>query len=409
MWNGSSTRRRWLAACGTAATALAGCATPNPSTWFGERTDREPTAWPMVGNGPAHTGHAPTASLSTTALSEQWSAKIGEPPFTSPIVAGDQVFVGGRYFGIGAFDLSGSRQWVQSSIGPGRAFPAVNKNATTLFVAKSNRSTEKRETFIRALDTATGEEQWRTQLGGSDAGVYAPTVANGAVYVRTRSGLVVLNASNGSIRWQRTSGPTIPLSKVDFFSEMSPAVVDDVVYVPDPDGLRAIDRADHSVIWKKKTGDVRSTPAVADSTVYVADVESGIYALDADTGAERWMMPRRGIWTSPAIADGRVYITDGSHVSAANASDGSPVWATDERGLHSTIVSSIAVGDGFLVTGSLEFGVAVLDASGDGGWFSDAIQWKTRGVSHSSPALANNSIYATLWRGDSQPGLYVYK
>lgn len=40
------------------------------SNRLGERNAREPTDWPMVRNEPAHTGHAPTASLSTDFLSE---------------------------------------------------------------------------------------------------------------------------------------------------------------------------------------------------------------------------------------------------------------------------------------------------------------------------------------------------
>jgi outer membrane protein assembly factor BamB len=403
------TRRQWLAVCGTAATALSGCTLLPDGLGRGHSDDSESTAWPMVGNGPTHTGHAPTASLSTGSLNEQWSGDLGKPPYTSPVVAGGQVFVASNDYGIRAFDLSGTAQWIQPSIGTYLSTPAVNKSTTTLFVPEDTRAGQQGQedgAFLRALDTATGNEQWRTQLGGTDTAVFAPTVANDTIYLRTSSELVVLNAVDGSVRWKHPS-PKMPSFSSGPLMDLSPAVTDGMVYVPDADGLSAIDSDDQSVIWEAKTGKVRATPAVADSTVYLADVSSGVHALDADTGTEQWTWGSLSRNTL-SIADGRVYTTSGLDVIALNASDGDVEWRTGDYGLHGSIYSSVAVGDGFLATGSLGYGITVIVPGG--GWFSDEIRWYSGVATYSSPAIANNSLYAVMRPTPSKHGgLYVYK
>lgn len=391
MGRNKSTRRQWLAACGTVAT-LGGCSRlPDQLGLQSTNGGREPSSWAMVGNEPTHTGYAPTASLDTP--SPKWTVTLGTPPSASPVVAGDQVFVTSEGGGIRAFDLSGTKQWHTRSIGVPRSTPAVNENATTLFVSEDIRKDGDKGGSIRALSVASGAEQWRTKLGGNETAVFAPTVVDGTVYVCTDTGLVVLDAADGTIRWKAPSGQK-PLEYARTHTkDISPAVTDDMVYVPDPDGVRAIDRADHSLVWEKKSKKIRAAPAVTDSTVYVTDTTAGTYALDRDTGEEQWANGYES-WTSPAVADGRVYITSGFDMMALNASDGSREWQTEKHGLHGDIYSSIAVGEDFLVTGSITFGVVVLNASG-GGLFSGPITWKSSEAgTRWSPAIANNSIYA---------------
>jgi outer membrane protein assembly factor BamB len=80
--------------------------------------------------------------------------------------------------------------------------------------------------------------------------------------------------------------------------------------------------------WRFRTeGDVVSSPAVVDSTVYVASADE-LYALNARDGAAQWRFPleRNFGVSSPAVVDNTVFATAGRDVVAVNASDGSEQW-----------------------------------------------------------------------------------
>jgi len=54
---------------------------------------------------------------------------------------------------------------------------------------------------------------------------------------------------------------------------------------------------------------VDSSPAVANGVVYVGSEDHNVYALDARTGAKRWVYTTGYLVTSsPAVANGVVYV-----------------------------------------------------------------------------------------------------
>jgi len=67
------------------------------------------------------------------------------------------------------------------------------------------------------------------------------------------------------------------------------------------------------LVWTFKT-DVRnvgfgSSPAVAGGVVYVGSLDNWLYALDAETGQEKWRFKTDGeVYSSPAVAGGMVYV-----------------------------------------------------------------------------------------------------
>ncbi len=84
-----------------------------------------------------------------------------------------------------------------------------------------------------------------------------------------------------------------------------------------------------------------SQPAVVDGTLYVGSTDAKVYALDARTGATRWvydLTPVAGPWTAahpdpvrdgPAVADGTVYFGDSrGYLFAVSQYTGRLRWAT---------------------------------------------------------------------------------
>lgn len=172
-----------------------------------------------------------------------------------------------------------------------------------------------------------------------------------------------------------------------------------------------------NVQWKFRTkGRVISSPAVADSTVYVGSTDGGLYAIDRSSGTQRWRFATEGpIASSPAVANGLVFIlsADGK-CYAVDASTGQQRWAfvtKGERrftapGIHGAIprtermpdpfdvfLSSPTVANGLVIFGSGDQHVyAVGAADGKMAW-----SFGTGDVVHSSPAVANGMVYIGSW------------
>lgn len=157
---------------------------------------------------------------------------------------------------------------------------------------------------VIALDSTSGRQIWRTDLGGEIA--MTPTYADGMIFVSSwlaPATFYALNALNGSIRWSRTS-----------------------------------------------IGAMRSEPVVVSGTVYMgisggdppACAQGGVVAYDEATGATKWtwtVVSRSGdggsVW-SPIAWDGvRLYVGTGNtcneqaptaDAEVALTPDGHPAW-----------------------------------------------------------------------------------
>lgn len=214
---------------------------------------------------------------------------------------------------------------------------------------------------LYALETADGSTRWhRAPREGDPNNTPAyPAVADGTVYAGTIEGRVAaVSLSDGTTEWATRPDETAGYTGV--------AVTDDRLYVGGPVQQAALDRGDDArgPAWTLDTGALFSPPAVTDDALYVVDTGTGgvgvkrfgtdgsdgwkhtsdllatpspptvadgtvyyggrdgrLYALAADTGAERWVFPRDGqpsFWT-PAVVDGTVYATSAQGLYALRA------------------------------------------------------------------------------------------
>lgn len=199
------------------------------------------------------------------------------------------------------------------------------------------------------IDATTGAIQTRTQL---DAAVRAGISWDGThFFAATLEGSVYAFDRQGNLVWQknlRSLYPDLidPDYPIRFEIYGAPTVYKDFViigfardsYYPEP-ALLALDRKNGKLRWKatayaKKSdwGNVRSSPAVFDHfLIYAEPYSNTIVALDADTGKGLGgqsmgavMFPQ---WSSPAIAESTVYMPrfDGG-LYALNAQNGDRLW-----------------------------------------------------------------------------------
>ena len=186
------------------------------------------------------------------------------------------------------------------------------------------------------------------------------------------------------IRWQFTSEAGDVRS--------SPAVADGTVYFGSNDGnLYAVSLQEGAEIWRFPTGNLpHSNPAVADGTVFVGSEDGQCYAIDAKTGQERWRFAIGPDADSPAVMDGTVIICGGEQMRrslyAINGRDGTERWrfSNDSSWFTAHAVADTRV---FLTTGSY---VSALDLhSGEERWRMTTEDHIGEGI-----VVASDTVYA---------------
>ncbi len=183
-----------------------------------------------------------------------------------------------------------------------------------------------------AVNADTGELLWTSPpLGGqvvsAPSGVFPPFAPTSYIFVgvQTPNGggrFHALNAVDGTIRWSFDDdgnlGPVVTQPSVVFstsriyFTSKARGAADTVWclgYAP----------MSFTNVWSANPGDVNTSPAVREGSVYVGTMAGDIHSLDADDGAVLWPTPH-------ATGDGPVFLfvfrpisTNRLYFSTANA------------------------------------------------------------------------------------------
>jgi outer membrane protein assembly factor BamB len=169
------------------------------------------------------------------------------------------------------------------------------------------------------------------------------------------------------------------------------------------------------VLWCKQTeGAVRSSPTIVDSLVLIGSSDGNLYALDANTGSEKWRFRAdSAVASTAAVSSGRVFFSSykGTFYAVALA-DGTLLWKTQfgpdaprayehETGEHPAtfnadyILSSAAVLNDTVVAGGGDGLVYAFNTK------SGSLRWKfrTNGRVRSSPAISSSVVYAGSYDG----------
>ena len=221
---------------------------------------------------------------------------------------------------------------------------------------------------LHAINPKTGAERW--SYYSHRCGWSSPALAGGLVFATfigdyrcspLRNGEVVaLSAQTGRRVWSRTVGK----------SESSPLVDNGTVYFGDTNGrVFALDAATGAERWVFEAGSpVKASPALDDGRLYVDDYAGDVYALDAQTGKVLWHRGWLGsFYSGPSVANGRVYIgSKNDYVYALSASTGQQLWKF--RTGH-YVYASPAVWNGVVLVGSYDGNFYAIDgATGKVDW-----------------------------------------
>ncbi|HEX2094919.1 MAG TPA: PQQ-binding-like beta-propeller repeat protein [Longimicrobiaceae bacterium] len=244
-----------------------------------------------------------------------WKRPTGGPVYASAAVAqGVAAIASGDGAVYGLDPESGAVRW-RYSLPPGNSAFAQSPAATDgerIFLGAW-------DTFVYALDAATGELVWR-RAGTDRSFAYSPAiggpvVGGGTVYIPANGNVLhAFDAATGETRWTYTS----PGDKVGY---SSPALVGDRVYIGclgDRGEVRCISAADGKEVWTAATGSViyDSSPAVADGHVSIGSVNGLLSVLSAGTGeiVAQYRLPVGHLLASPAAGGRSVYAASYSDV-----------------------------------------------------------------------------------------------
>jgi outer membrane protein assembly factor BamB len=254
------------------------------------------------------------------------------------------------------------------------------------------------EGTLHVLESRSGRELWRFKTGGPI--VARATAHRGRLYVPSDDGFVyALDAATEREVWRfDTHGAPVkrewPANGPYTYDYQASAVTpaDGLLYVGSADGkLYAIEEESGRERWAFATGGlVRSTPMVANGSVFFGSFDGLIYALDATSGKLRWKYATGApVNSSAAVLGDTVYIGSRSaDFYALRADTGAARWKYFYW--LSWVESSAALRDGVLYVGSSDYQrLMALDArEGRERWWFD-----TDGSAWSSPAVSANSVY----------------
>lgn len=322
-------------------------------------------------------------------LGIRWSRSLREvlggpyTPVESAAAAIDarrqRVFVGssrGMFF---AFDGNDGRELFRYDPHAGvEAAPAIDDAWGDIFLASD-------DGMVHALSGRTGEVRW-TKPAGS-AVQQAPKLGEDAVYLVTEDDRVVaLSREDGEVLWAYQREVEVELA---ISGHAGLALSDDgsTLFTGFTDGtVVALDASDGSLRWERPTVlddddgeegeavrffDADVTPLVVGDVVYAASFRTGLYALEASSGTVLWREPLRGIVALAVHGQSLVVSSSADGVLVLDRETRALAWRRPlERGapgqpvIHSSGVVLVAESTGSMLVLDLRSGreVGRLDA-----------------------------------------------
>lgn len=373
--------------------------------------------WLTFGAGLANTNAPDTEAPPTDDLGLYWRHYIeGQYSVPQPAVTEDAVYTGSGEF-VYAFDRRGGTERWTTTVGPYAHNVSPTVAGDTVFVAGREVTTtdQVRDTVgtLYALDITDGSVRWETEayamgaVAAHDGTIYLPATTPGP----TRGVLRALDAATGDEQWRVTVDPVREGAETGVFA--TPAVDPDrgTVYLTaaswvgddERGSLHALDAADGTEEWRAETpGGGRVAPVLADGRVFVGDTSGRVAAFGPD-GREDWAtdVGDGGIDAAPVVDADRaaVYVTSLGRVARLDATSGEVDWTQEIRDVRR---SGLAAAGGTVYAGGSPF----LAFDAETGEVGREVPVDGVGGAYGQPVVSNGAVYVTTCIKQGEELLY---
>lgn len=384
--------------------------------WSAPTTEADPNQWRQYRLEEAHLGVAPPGSHLSADLELKWSSEayaIGSysASKSSPSVDEERVYIGiddGRLLALNR--ETGALLWAFET----RRFTVELREETedhhgihgTAAVDDEQVYIGDYSGWLYALDKRTGALRWEQKLGGSIGA--SPVHYQGQIFMAVEFGdpdgkLFIVDASTGEIRWSSPYLGNQPHASATLDTARG------LVFLGANNGrFFCFDYTSGEQRWTLDTIDgaeIKSTAAAADGTVWTTTWDQRLYALDAETGEERYHVESEArSMSSPSVDEGIVYFGSHDHrlYAVDDAANGEVNW-TFEAG--SAIVSSptLVPDSGLVAIGANDDSIHLIQMSDGAEIWSDRLD----GVVSSVPVVVGGSLFVSdaagkVWRWDDK-------
>ncbi len=361
--------------------------------------------WSMFGSNPSH-DRVGTASSTTSILQtplQLWqstfsyglsnsSFQFAERSLTEPIVDNDVLYIGAKtsvtistYNWEGWVDIyalktnDGSIVWDFRDTSCNRITPPSVVNNVVYFAT---------DRYICALEASNGHLLWNYSTG---AFLSFPIVAQNTVLMGIGEGskgtLLALNAATGQNIWNFTN-------EENSRTFGTPAIANGLVFVGSYDeNLYALNISTGKEVWKFNAGDFHPTPTVEKNIVYAMTSQANIYALNASSGVRIWNYSifeglTIGGQSYFAVSDNVLYAINGiNKIYAINGDNGSQIWNQTFAPDFSYGLFAPTVVNEFIYLGTVN-GLCALNR------FNGQVAWNySTGSVFEAPIVANGVLY----------------
>ncbi|MDD2922900.1 MAG: serine/threonine-protein kinase [Anaerolineales bacterium] len=251
-----------------------------------------------------------------------------------------------------------------------RGAPALNQGSLYIGCYDNN---------LYSLNAADGQFQWKYAADGGI--VTRPLVFNGSIYFGSEDKrLHVINERTGKVAWTYYAEGRI---------YSSPRIAEGHVFFgSDDNDLHAVNLSTGRAIWKHSTSaPIHSTPLVENNLVYFGNEDGVVSAVDF-RGEMKWrFQAKRAVTSSPVSKGQAIYVASlDSHLYALDAKNG---WAIWKFRLGKGTVSSPALADDYVFVGAVDGFIYCVDSR----TAKEVWRFRTENQVSGSPVIYKDSLY----------------
>lgn len=252
--------------------------------------------------------------------------------------------------------------------------------------------------YLYAIYKDSGRLKWEKKLGGSIGA--SPVLFGGKIFISVEypapdGKIFVLDASDGSQHY------STPYLGHHMHASVSIDKSRRYLFVGANNGVfYCFDFHNNKEVWRYQAGgEIKSTAAVVDDTVYFTAWDHHLHAIEIETGEEKYAVPTQdSSMSSPSYYRGNIYFgSDDNFLYSIDAKSGRLRWKYQTGGI---VLSSPTVvqQSGVVIVGSRDESVYMLTLD------EGELQWSARLASEVSsvPVAVGNALYVnddsgTVW------------